>query len=79
MAANFIGLDPIRALYWSAVVNGMVATPLLAIMTWIAAQPRIMGGFAIWLRLRIGGWVATIVLASCVIAKRLTAVMQLGD
>jgi Mn2+/Fe2+ NRAMP family transporter len=45
MVANFVGLDPIRALCWSAVVNGMVATPLLAIMRWIAAQPRITGEF----------------------------------
>jgi Mn2+/Fe2+ NRAMP family transporter len=78
MVANFIGLDPIRALCWSAVVNGMVAAPLLAIMRWIAAQPRITGEFAIGLPLRIGGRVATLILASCVIAMGLTAVSSSG-
>src|SRR5262249_3527600 len=40
---SFTALDPIRALYWSAVINGILAVPLMAIMLRIAVNPRIMG------------------------------------
>jgi Mn2+/Fe2+ NRAMP family transporter len=45
--ANFTPIDPIRALYWSAVINGVVAVPVMAIMMWMAAAPKIMGDFII--------------------------------
>jgi Mn2+/Fe2+ NRAMP family transporter len=47
-------LDPIRALYWSAVINGILATPLMAIMVMMAVNPRIMG------RLTAPRWMAAI-------------------
>ena len=42
-ALNFIGLDPVRALYWAAVVNGVLAAPLMAVMMLIVRNPRAMG------------------------------------
>jgi Mn2+/Fe2+ NRAMP family transporter len=44
---NFIPIDPIRALYWSAVINGVVAIPVMAIMMWLAAAPKLMGDFVV--------------------------------
>ncbi|MEZ5829592.1 MAG: divalent metal cation transporter [Dongiaceae bacterium] len=43
IALSFTELSPIRALYWSAVVNGILAVPLMAIMLRMAVNPRIMG------------------------------------
>jgi Mn2+/Fe2+ NRAMP family transporter len=45
MIMNFIPIDPIRALYLSAVINGVVAVPVMAIMMWLVAAPKVMGEF----------------------------------
>ncbi len=42
---NFIGIDPIKALVYSAVINGVVAAPLILIITLIARNTRIMGQY----------------------------------
>ncbi|MBV9522552.1 MAG: divalent metal cation transporter, partial [Alphaproteobacteria bacterium] len=44
---NFMPIDPIKALFWSAVVNGVVAVPVMVVMMIMAAQKRVMGQFAI--------------------------------
>jgi Mn2+/Fe2+ NRAMP family transporter len=63
VALNFIGLDPIKALYWSAVVNGVLAAPLMAVMMVIAMNPRIMGRLTLPRPMLVGGWLATFVMA----------------
>ena len=68
VAVNFTELDPIRALYWSAVLNGVIGVPILGMMVRVAADPRIMGKFAIGEGLRLGGWLATAVMAASVLA-----------
>jgi NRAMP (natural resistance-associated macrophage protein)-like metal ion transporter len=68
VALNFSPLDPIKALYWSAVVNGVLAAPLMAVMMVIAMNPRIMGRLTLSRRSFIGGWIATIVMAAASIA-----------
>lgn len=40
---TMVGLDPVRALYWSAVVNGVLATPLIVLMVMMARNRAIMG------------------------------------
>ena len=47
MGLNFTPLNPIQALYWSAVINGVVAVPVMAIMMWLAATPKVMGDFVV--------------------------------
>jgi NRAMP (natural resistance-associated macrophage protein)-like metal ion transporter len=63
VALNFIGLDPIKALYWSAVVNGVLAAPLMAVMMVIAMNRRIMGRLTLPRPMLVGGWLATFVMA----------------
>lgn len=60
---NFTSIDPIRALYWSAVVNGLVAVPIMAIMMMMAANRKVMGQFTIGRPLKILGWLSTAVMA----------------
>ncbi len=45
-------IDPIRALYWSAVVNGVVAVPVMAVRMVMTGERRVMGRFVVagWLR-----------------------------
>lgn len=56
---NFTTLDPVRALYWSAVVNGVLATPVMAVIMLIASNGRIMGRLTISPTMLAGGWIAT--------------------
>lgn len=63
LALNFTGIDPIKALYWSAVLNGALAAPLMTMMLLIATNHRIMGCLVIPRSLRVLGWVATAVMA----------------
>lgn len=63
VALNFTSLDPVRALYWSAVVNGVLAAPLMAVMMVIATNPRIMGRMTLPRSMLVLGWLATSVMA----------------
>jgi NRAMP (natural resistance-associated macrophage protein)-like metal ion transporter len=62
-ALNFTSLDPVKALYWAAVVNGVLAAPLMAVMMLIAMNQRIMGRLTLPLPMFIAGWIATAVMA----------------
>jgi len=63
VALNFTHLDPMRALVWSAQINGVIAVPIMAIMMLLASREDIMGKFVIRPRLRRLGWIATAVMA----------------
>jgi NRAMP (natural resistance-associated macrophage protein)-like metal ion transporter len=63
---NFTAIDPIKALYWSAVINGVMAAPVMALLMSMAARPRVMGEFAVRGGLRLLGWLSTIAMAACV-------------
>ncbi len=56
---NFTAIDPIKALFWSAVLNGVVAVPLMVMMMLMAVQPRVMGRFTLPGPLRALGWLCT--------------------
>jgi NRAMP (natural resistance-associated macrophage protein)-like metal ion transporter len=47
VALNFTGINPIKALYYSAVINGVVAVPIIACMMLIASDKKVMGRFKI--------------------------------
>lgn len=64
---NFTSIDPIKALLWSAVINGIVAVPLMAALMHMGAQPSLMGRFVIGQRMKILGWLATAVMAVAVL------------
>jgi NRAMP (natural resistance-associated macrophage protein)-like metal ion transporter len=61
---NFTRLDPVKALFWSAVINGVVAAPVMVMMMLLAARPDIMGDFVLPPGLRLLGWLATVVMAA---------------
>lgn len=63
VALNFAPIDPVRALYWAAVINGLLATPLMVVMMMIAGNPRAMGRLTLRGPTRVMGWFATAVMA----------------
>ncbi len=56
---NFVGLDPIKALFWSAVINGVVAVPLMVIIMLMAMRRDVMGRFVLPRMLWLMGWLCT--------------------
>lgn len=62
VALNFIGIDPMKALYWAAVVNGLLAPPLMVVTMLIARNRKVMGKLAIGGWLELGGWLSTAVM-----------------
>lgn len=69
---GFTEIDPIKALYWSAVINGVVSVPIMALMMLMAARADIMGQFVISRRLKVLGWLATLMMAAAVGAMFVT-------
>jgi NRAMP (natural resistance-associated macrophage protein)-like metal ion transporter len=68
MIINFSAINPIKALFWSAVLNGIVAVPIMVIMMLMASRDDILGAFAIKGWLKTLGWVATALMIACVAA-----------
>jgi Mn2+/Fe2+ NRAMP family transporter len=68
VAIHFSPIDPIKALYWSAVVNGVLSVPILVVTMIIATQRRVMGGLVLPSALRWGGWLTTVVITIIVVA-----------
>ena len=60
-------IDPIKALYWTAVINGVIAVPVMTVMMLMTVQPRVMGKFTITGWLQWLGWTATLAMAACVV------------
>lgn len=72
---NFTPMDPIKALYWSAVVNGVLAAPVMAVLMVLSRRPAVMGrlvvkGWLSWL-----GWASTAAMALCIIGMAATLFM----
>jgi NRAMP (natural resistance-associated macrophage protein)-like metal ion transporter len=56
---NFTKMDPIKALFWSAVINGVIAAPLMVLMMLMTTNRKVMGRMTLSRRLRILGWAST--------------------
>jgi NRAMP (natural resistance-associated macrophage protein)-like metal ion transporter len=72
MLINFIGINPIRALFWTAVINGFLAPPMLVVIMLIANNRTIMGERTNGLWANIVGWATTAVMWAAAIGLILT-------
>ena len=75
VAIDFSPIDPFKALYWAAIVNGVVAVPIMVVMMRMAVRSDIMGPFVIRPRLRRLGWFATAMMAVAVVSMLATQVV----
>jgi Mn2+/Fe2+ NRAMP family transporter len=57
--ASTLEVDPIKALVWSAIVNGIISVPLMVVMMWIGQSKALMGALTVSWRHRFFGWAAT--------------------
>jgi len=68
----FTPVDPVRELFWSAVLNGVIAVPIMAVMMLLASRQATMGEHVIGHRLRALGWIATAAMAATVLGMLAT-------
>jgi NRAMP (natural resistance-associated macrophage protein)-like metal ion transporter len=72
IALTFSPIDPIKALFWSAVINGVIAVPVLVVMMLLASNKKVMGPFVSGAALRFFGWLTVAVMSAAVCAMVLT-------
>ena len=68
IAIDWSPLDPIKALFWSAVVNGVVAVPIMAAMMVVVSRRSTMGRFTASRTLLLFGWGATLVMTAAAVS-----------
>ena len=68
MALNFAPIDPIKALIWSAQINGVIAVPIMIVMMLLAHNKTIMGSFTLSRRHTVIGWIGVAVMLVAVVA-----------
>ena len=62
IGVNFTALDPIKALYWSAVINGVLAAPVMVLLMLLVRRKKVMG------ELHVEGWLYCLGLATAAMA-----------
>lgn len=72
---SFSPIDPIKALFWSAVINGVVAVPVMVMMMLITSNKKIMRNFTVSGARRIVGWLATAIMGAAAIGMGVTAII----
>lgn len=72
VAIDLVGINPIRALFWTAVINGLVAPPLLVLVMLIANNEKVMGKRTNGMWTNIVGWLAAVVMFGAAIAMLAT-------
>ncbi|HKS89723.1 MAG TPA: Nramp family divalent metal transporter [Stellaceae bacterium] len=65
---NFVNLDPMKALFWVAVINGVVAVPVMVMMMLMTMRREVMGDFTLPRPLWVVGWLSTAAMAVAVVA-----------
>jgi len=72
MLINFVGINPIRALFWTAVINGFLAPPVLVVLMSVANNKKVLGKHVNGRLTNIMGWLTTILMFAAALALVLT-------
>ena len=70
---NALSVSPLKALVWAAVINGIVAVPVMALLMLMATNRRVMGPFCISKAWATVGWTATVIMAAATVAFTVTS------
>jgi NRAMP (natural resistance-associated macrophage protein)-like metal ion transporter len=72
VALGFTKIDPIKALYLSAVINGVISVPIMAVMMLMSVKKEIMGALIIKRKLQVLGWLTVFFMTVAVVAMFVT-------
>jgi NRAMP (natural resistance-associated macrophage protein)-like metal ion transporter len=73
LTLNFTKIDPIKALVWAAIINGITAAPVMCFMILLASRRKVMGKLTLPWYLKILGWLATAIMAVAAAGMLLTS------
>jgi Mn2+/Fe2+ NRAMP family transporter len=76
VALNFVGINPIKALFWSAVVNGVAAAPIMIMMMLMTSNKKIIGKVRLPFPQKVIGWIATGVMFAVAASMIVTLLME---
>jgi Mn2+/Fe2+ NRAMP family transporter len=62
MALKYTPINPMKALFWSAVINGVTAVPLLVVITVLASKKSVMGPYTASWSLQVLGWITVVIM-----------------
>jgi Mn2+/Fe2+ NRAMP family transporter len=79
LSLNLVKIDPIRALFWSAIINGVVAVPVMIVVMLLSANRKVMGGFGIPILLKTIGWIATAAMFLATVAMLIPSAVSEAD
>ncbi len=75
LGLSFSSIDPIRMLVWSAILNGVAAVPIMAVMMMVASNENLMGRFKIRGGLQFFGWGAATLMGAAAVAMLVSLVL----
>lgn len=75
LAFNFLRINPIQALFWAALIYGVVAAPVMGMMVMLASNPKVMGNFTLSRPLKGFGWLTTVVLFATALGLFVTTLL----
>jgi len=64
---QYLPINPMKALFWSAVINGIVAVPLMAVIILLVSKSSVMGAFTSSRAIIVIGWIATAVMGAAAV------------
>ena len=73
-----VPFDPMRARYWSAVINGIIVAPVIVVMMKLTTNREVMARFTLSAWLHAIGWLTAVVMAFCVVGLVVSSVISLG-
>jgi NRAMP (natural resistance-associated macrophage protein)-like metal ion transporter len=73
LALNFTKIDPIKALVWAAIINGITAAPVMCFTMLLASRRKVMGEFTLPSYLKILGWLGTAIMALAAVGMLVTS------
>jgi Mn2+/Fe2+ NRAMP family transporter len=68
LAIQYTPISPMRALFWSAVINGLVAVPLMVVLILLVSRSKVMGTFTASKPIIVLGWITTVLMAAAGVA-----------
>ncbi len=67
LAIQYSPISPMRALFWSAVINGVVAVPLMVVIILLASRTSVMGAYPATRALLVTSWIATAIMGAAAV------------
>ena len=67
LAIQYSPISPMKALFWSAVINGVIAVPLMVVIIMLVSKKSVMGAFTASRSMIALGWIATAVMGSAAV------------